>query len=117
MKDNDYVNGHGVRIKVCCASCHFKEYTASGRVCSLRKRQVGSSDLCGEWVLSEGLKNAGRGGGRVKKLEFLLYVLDRTNEELVREKRASVLNQVYRAKTLAEIEEEWTKVNGSIYEL
>ena len=60
-------NEHGVKVKRCCASCLHKEITNEGaRVCALMVLKVEQKFKCKQWQMSDGLKNAGKGGGVVK---------------------------------------------------
>ena len=69
-----YKNIFGVSIKKCCASCKFMTHKdADLRSCTKGYRGVGKDFLCGEkwWEMNPGLQNAGKGGGKVKKYEYL----------------------------------------------
>lgn len=75
---NDYVkNQYSISIKKCCASClhHDSKGEDYIRYC---KKGMGKRRLdyyCGSgWVMMPGLDNAGRGGGRVKKPQYIQYV-------------------------------------------
>ena len=60
-------NAYGVKVKRCCASCQHKEITNEGaRVCALMKLKVEQMFECQQWQMSDGLKNAGMGGGVVR---------------------------------------------------
>jgi hypothetical protein len=51
-------NGHGVRIKVCCASCDEKVYDILyHRRCGLTGRKVHPCHSCKQWRMSKNLKN------------------------------------------------------------
>ncbi len=68
-----YRNRWGIEVRICCASCQYKDYDrkTGERLCTLTQRQVESQELCDEWHLSQGLAMAGVGGGEVKSLEYL----------------------------------------------
>lgn len=68
-----YRNRWGIEIRICCASCQYKEYDkkTGERICTLTQRQVERQELCEEWHLSQGLEMAGSGGGEVKSKEYL----------------------------------------------
>ena len=60
-------NAYGVKVKRCCASCQHKEITNEGaRGCALMKLKVEQMFECQQWQMSDGLKNAGMGGGVVR---------------------------------------------------
>ena len=69
-------NNYGILIVKCCASCvnaHSKG--DDKRYCSLGGRAHNSDYYCGKhWVMKEGLKNAGKGGGKVKKKQYFDYI-------------------------------------------
>ncbi len=60
-------NAHGVKVKRCCASCQHKCVEADGtRVCALKMMVVEQKCKCKQWQMSDGMKNAGKGGGVVR---------------------------------------------------
>ena len=60
-------NAHGVKVKRCCASCQHKCIESDGtRVCALMMLKVQQKFKCKKWQMSDGLKNAGKGGGVVR---------------------------------------------------
>ena len=68
-----YRNRWGIEVRICCASCQYKDYDrkTGERLCTLTQQQVESQELCDDWHLSQGLSMAGAGGGEVKSLEYL----------------------------------------------
>lgn len=68
-----YRNRWGIEVKICCASCQYKEYDkkTGERLCTLTQLPVEGQELCEEWHLSQGLSMAGAGGGEVKSKEYL----------------------------------------------
>lgn len=100
-----YRNGYGVNIVMCCASCAHKVFDKGGlRVCTKGEGTVRTSYLCSDWVLSPKLDNAGKGGGKVKKKDYLKFVL---NYPRPKPKEGFV--------TLSEIREVYEKLYGQIY--
>ena len=62
-------NAHGVKVKRCCASCQHKCIETDGtRVCAQMMIKVEQKFKCKQWKMSDGMKNAGRGGGVVRLL-------------------------------------------------
>lgn len=62
-------NNCGIRIKRCCASCDQKKYTYTGvRFCTLDGGRIEALNVCQQWQMSEGLKNAGRRRGVVRDI-------------------------------------------------
>ena len=60
-------NAHGVKVKRCCASCQHKCIEKDGtRVCAQMMIKVEQKFKCKQWQMSDGVKNAGRGGGVVR---------------------------------------------------
>lgn len=60
-------NANGVKVKRCCASCQHKCIEADGtRVCLLTNNKVEQRFKCKQWQMSDGMKNAGNGGGVVR---------------------------------------------------
>ena len=60
-------NAHGVKVKRCCASCQHKCIESDGtRICALMMLKVQQRFKCKKWQMSDGMKNAGKGGGVVR---------------------------------------------------
>ena len=60
-------NAYGVKVKRCCASCQHKCIDKEGaRVCAQMMIIVEQMFECRQWQMSDGLKNAGMGGGVVR---------------------------------------------------
>jgi len=60
-------NAHGVKVKRCCASCQHKCIDSEGtRVCAQMMIKVEQKFKCKQWQMSDGMKNAGKGGGVVR---------------------------------------------------
>ena len=60
-------NAHGVKVKRCCASCQHKCIETDGtRVCAQMMIKVEQKFKCKQWQMSDGMKNAGNGGGVVR---------------------------------------------------
>ena len=63
-------NAHGCKIRKCCASCQHKCIESDGtRVCASMMLKVQQKFKCKKWQMSDGLKNAGKGGGVVRNIE------------------------------------------------
>ena len=70
-------NEYGIDIVVCCASCANKDIRNNHeRTCRPVNKPTHPSEFCKSWRMAEHLKNAGRGGGRVKKKAWIDYVKD-----------------------------------------
>ena len=71
-----FKNKFGIEINICCASCQFRDFDnkTGKRICSLTEQQVDSNAVCEDWHLSQGLENAGAGGGTVKSYQHLKEV-------------------------------------------
>ena len=63
-------NAHGVKVKRCCASCQHKCIKTDGtRVCAMMMIKVEQRFKCKQWLMSDGLKNAGLQTGGVVRLK------------------------------------------------
>ena len=70
-------NAHGVKVKRCCASCQHKCIETDGtRVCAQMMLKVEQKFKCKKWQMSDGMKNAGKGGGVVRLKETKEIVID-----------------------------------------
>lgn len=81
-------NNYGISIVKCCASCRFKSlFNEHYRTCDLDKGKVKPNGLCMSWQMQPKLDNAGRGGGHIRRGEYLLDVLKHggASEYFVRE--------------------------------
>ncbi len=106
-----YYNSHGVRIKKCCASCKHKTEDNKMRYCLHGKGFVSSNSCCGDWIVSDGLENAGIGRGKVKKQEYLQYCINAVHADyfLPSDRKNT------KRRSLAEIRREFEEENGDIF--
>ena len=75
--DGQVKNRYDIMVKVCCASCEFRQVVNDGRICGLVKSPVVSGHCCSQWQMDKRLQDAGRGGGKVKKCHYLTFYMDR----------------------------------------
>ena len=109
------VNTFGITVNKCCASCAFKDLTraVSLRRCRKHGRDVRARDACECWTMNEQLKMAGRTQGRVKRKEYLMFlVAEREDESL-----AEQMGLTVEPKDIAQIREEFERKHGSVFEL
>jgi hypothetical protein len=68
-------NQYNIKIKKGCCSCQFRQIDNQGeRICSKMELKVSSNFCCPRWQMSDGLKNAGKAKGIVKKLtEIIIF--------------------------------------------
>ena len=60
-------NAHGCKVKKFCGSCQYKSIESDGtRVCAAMMIKVEQRFRCKKWQMSDGMKNAGKGGGVVR---------------------------------------------------
>ena len=70
-------NAHGVKVKRCCASCQHKCIDSEGtRFCAQMMLKVEQKFKCKQWQMSDGMKNAGKGGGVARHKETKEIVID-----------------------------------------
>lgn len=77
-------NHFGISIKMCCASCAYKEQSilVSKRRCTKHGRKVRTCNLCARWKMDEKSKTVGKSRGRVKCKEYIdFYRKVRKDEE------------------------------------
>ena len=61
------INAYHIKVNKMCASCKHKECMSDGaRVCQKMGLKVEQRFKCKQWLMSDGLKNAGKGGGEVR---------------------------------------------------
>lgn len=108
-------NGHGISVAKCCASCKNKKSNNRTRLCLLGAGTVSPRHYCQQWEMAEGLKNAGKGGGKVKKKTYLSYSLETFFHEGQRLQEAVNMKQPFLRKSIMETREDFEKKFGSIY--
>lgn len=104
-------NNYNFKVKMCCASCAFKEFTRTNamRMCTRNNIEVPRCYVCDKWKMSKGLMMAGNPEGRVKKYEYLMQVL------FVRQKEQEAGIDETLAKSIEEIRSDYEKNHGSIF--
>ena len=107
-------NSFYVKVKKCCCSCAFKDLTrASGtRWCTKHDKKVKPCDSCRAWRMSRQLKMAGFACGRVKRVEYLLYLRSALEERGLTE----YFYDDWLAERIAEIRAAFEQQFGTIYE-
>lgn len=92
-------NKYDTPIVMCCASCKFKEFKDEKyRTCKLGYSRTKPNYICAAWEMADNLDSAGRGGGGIKKREYLQFVINNLNKG-----------------SLEEIQREFEKEHGSIW--
>lgn len=110
-------NQYGVKIVKCCASCKKRVLDNRIRICMAGEGGVPASYLCNNWVMNPNLEKAGKGDGKVKKYDYLLYVLKQFEDDEAKAIAASTARLFYKRKSLADIREEYMKHHDTIYEI
>ena len=113
MQEELYTNKFGIYIKKCCASCVHAVLDSRMRICQDGEGVVPSSFVCKHWKIKDGLENAGKGGGDVKRKEYLRYALT----SLEQEEKLAERNKHHRRKTVAEVRKEYSERYGEIIHL
>lgn len=84
MKTVKFTKNHfGISIKMCCASCAYKEQSRliTKRGCAKHGREVRPCYFCDCWKMDEKTKAAGKSRGRVKHKEYLDFYREIRIEE------------------------------------
>lgn len=115
MKQRNFiVNVTGLRIKKCCASCAYKVLEGREvvtRRCTKTGEEVEGCKLCRRWRLRKPLVTAGRFAGRVKRKEYLMFLL---NVRLKEQEDVKAGREVVE-KTIEEVQIEFERKYGRIY--
>ena len=74
-------NRHGIEVNPICAACKHRVLNNDGRFCGIDNTPVASNHSCDSWEMSEGLKEAGRSGGKIKKWHYLCFFRERWIEQ------------------------------------
>ena len=106
-------NDFGVAVKKCCMSCAHRDCTRlwGSRYCSEHHKEVGRYDVCKQWQMSDQMKAAGKGGGRIKRRRYLAYLASVREEEAL----ARQLGAAFPAKPIEAIRSEFEQEHGSIF--
>lgn len=77
MKITTIKNKYGIKVVKCCASCIHNSGVASGdtRICDAGEGIVRTNSYCQGWAMHPRYDIAGKGGGKVKKLAYLQYLI------------------------------------------
>ena len=114
MKKQFTRNEHGVKVKMCCASCQKRKITSEeGRACGLSGKPVSGCNRCKHWEMSRRMQNAGMSGGQVKSWSYLCYYRERWIQQ-----REDVIAGRIKADemlSVADIRKEFEQEHGSIY--
>lgn len=114
MKKNYVRNEHGVKIKMCCASCRMRKVSSDeGRVCKLSGNPVKGCGCCNKWQMNQRLQNAGMSGGQIKSWRYLTYYRERWTEQ--REAVEAGRIQAVAVLSAKEIRMKFEQEHGSIY--
>lgn len=106
-------NIHGITVKKCCASCSYKDLSKAKHVrfCTQHEKEVKACGLCSLWEMSKQVQLAGWSQGRVKRKEYLEYLLTECEDR----KTATQLGLHVVVKSIEELRVEFEQEQGSIY--
>ena len=96
-------NQYGIPVIKMCASCEFKDEDNVHRYCTNGRGIVRKDDICPEWCVSHKLDVVGKGGGGVKKREYLYHVFRVNEEEEKKVLEAKESKRYYKKKEIKEI--------------
>ena len=107
-------NAFYIEVKECCRSCAMKELTrAKGtRWCRSKKQEMKPDEVCRYWRMSRQLRMAGFARGRVKRVEYLLYLAAVREDE----GKAAEQGQEVTPLSIEEVRAQFEQQFGSIYE-
>ena len=106
-------NDFGVAVKKCCMSCAHRDCTRlwGTRYCNELHVEVGRYTACGQWQMSDQMKAAGKGGGKIKRRRYLAYLASIREEEAL----ARQLGAGFLPKSIEAIRREFEQEHGSIF--
>lgn len=105
-------NKYGITIVKCCASCKFREINTK-RICLKDGSKVKGRHCCELWKVSPLLRNAGKGGGKVKKKSYLSFY----QEKWIRQREGIIAGDIMPKDMLSveQIRQQFQELYGSIY--
>ncbi len=102
FRQPEYVlSKYGIKIKKCCATCiHRHPESEARRICDAGEGLVRPSDVCSNYeIIQKIVNNAGKADGRIRKKDFLMYVLDYPrNHDMRREKSVDDIIEEYESE-------------------
>lgn len=113
---NFATNSCGIGIRKCCASCIHKCLSStSARTCALlgKKEEVDQLHVCDHWQMEPSFDYAGGSQGRVKKKDFLVFVMLRRRTE-TQSIELGIISEEERL-SIEDLREEYISQNGNIY--
>lgn len=116
-KELYYTNGYGIKIKKCCASCSHMQPDNKTRICMRGEGIVAPTSYCLDWELRKGLENGGKGGGKVKKGDYLQYCLGVLEEDNAKAIEYAQKGLVFKRRMLFDIRDCYEKKYGEIISL
>ena len=107
------LNQQGLRVRKCCASCMHKTETTSDkyRECLKHGIIVSPGDVCNDWMMSKPLRMAMKSEGRIKRIDYLMFVLNVRQSEWEAHDQGLDVTPVSAEQLRTEFEQE----HGSIY--
>jgi hypothetical protein len=107
-------NAFFIKVKKCCCSCTHKDLTRAvgSRWCEKHDKAVKPGGCCKCWRMSRQLQMAGFARGRVKRVEYLLYLAAGREDESLAEQAGMELLP----KSIEEIRAAFEHQFGGIYE-
>ena len=115
-KQTFVMNDAGIPVKKCCASCINKCLSStSQRTCALQGKleEVDQLHVCDHWQMEPSFDYAGSGQGRVKKKDFLMFVMLRRRTE-TQSIELGIISEDDRQSN-EELREEYISKFGNIY--
>jgi hypothetical protein len=116
-KELYFVNGYGIKVKKCCASCSHMQPDHKTRICLNGEGTVSPKSYCLDWELRKGLDNAGKGNGSVKTDGYLQHCLGILEEDNAKAIECAQKKVAFRRRTLENIRTAYREKHGDIYAL
>lgn len=106
-------NKHGIRMARCCMTCAYKVITEQNklRFCMLDQLTHRRCHMCHDWQMNAQMQGAGTSGGRIKRREYLMFVLAIRCEE---QEEADAGKEIV-PKDVREIRAEFESKYGSVF--
>ena len=103
------LNDNGVLVKLCCASCVWKDTTRlmTKRRCTKLRKDVSPNDSCKHWAMSQQMMEVRKSVGKIKRREYQVYLLRIREEEMKK--------GVEEGRDIEEIRAEFQSLYGSIF--
>lgn len=115
MTDDGFfiISRYGVKVLKGCVSCVYKDRDEHPSECDKVKSSKYHPHVCPKWEARFNIDAMGKGDGKVKRREYLEFVLERLSND--NSENISTLHPAELKKYITALRKEFEEKNGDIY--